>query len=124
VIGDVKHTVPDFLRHDLHAPVGAAIFDLDYYSSTKEALTIFQNPDHMRTLPRVLCYFDDIASIEDVGAMLAIREFNEENATRKIKPNLSRPTLVLDYDARRKIFEYHDFEHPQYGTLIRKENKL
>ena len=77
-----------------------------------------------KTLPRVLCYFDDIGSIEDVGVMRSIVEFNQENARRKIKPYLSRSTLTLDYDLRWKTFEYHDFDHPQYVELVRKENRL
>lgn len=124
VIGDVAETVPHALENGLPSPVGGVMFDLDYYSSTKAALALLSDPDHGKTLPRVLCYFDDIGSIEDVGALRAVREFNEEHETRKIKPYLSRPTLTLDYDVRWKIFEYHDFEHPLYSTLIRKEAPL
>jgi hypothetical protein len=124
VIGDVAETVPKFLQDPMTSPVGAAMFDLDYYSSTKAALALFENPDHTKTLPRVLCYFDDIGSIEDVGAMRAVLEFNSDNGTRKIKPYLSRPTLTLDYDVRWKIFDYHDFQHPLYDKLIHRENRI
>jgi hypothetical protein len=124
VIGDVAKTVRDSLEEGLTSPVGAVIFDLDYYSSTKAALALFQHPDHVKTLPRVLCYFDDIGDIEDVGPMRAVLEFNAKNDTRRIKPYLSRPTLTLDYDVRWKIFEYHNFEHPRYSTLTRTENVL
>ena len=41
-------------------PVGFVAFDLDYYSSTVAALKIFDGP-HETHLPRVHCYFDDLA---------------------------------------------------------------
>ena len=124
VIGDVAATVRDFLTDGPRSPLGAVVFDLDYYSSTKAALALLEHPDNTKTLPRVLCYFDDVGDIEDVGPMRAISEFNSENDMRRIKPYLSRPTLTLDYDVRWKLFEFHNFEHPLYNRLIRNETRL
>jgi hypothetical protein len=118
IIGDVAQTVPEFLLSQIRSPIGAAMFDLDYHSSTISALKIFNDEEHKKTLPRVLCYFDDTGQIEDVGVVRAISDFNEWRADRKLKPYLSRPTLVLAYEQRWKIFEYHDFAHPQYSELI------
>jgi hypothetical protein len=41
ILGDVVTTVPQFLRN-LKAPIGFVAIDLDYYSSTKAALRIFE----------------------------------------------------------------------------------
>jgi hypothetical protein len=60
---------------------------VDLYSSTRSALHCFEGDDAL-FLPRVVCYFDDLMSAdlryscEDVGEMLAIREFNDQ-ATRR-----------------------------------------
>jgi len=48
-------------------PVGFVAFDLDYYSSTKSALSIFEGSAATH-LPRVHCYFDDVSS-NDVACM-------------------------------------------------------
>ena len=63
-------------------------------------------------LPRVMCYFDDIGSIEFVGERLAIKEFNDEHKTKKIGQNLK---LKFNSKVRGNyIFEYHDFKHRDY----------
>lgn len=89
ILGDVKDTVPDFLENRDIPPIGFISFDLDYYSSTKMAMKILENsPD--KYLPRVMCYFDDTLGhddeyhFEEVGELLAIKEFNEQHASVKI----------------------------------------
>ena len=61
VIGDVKQTVPTFFSAFKAAPLAAAMFDLDYWSSTLDALDIFK-VEEAHLLPRVFCYFDDVIS--------------------------------------------------------------
>ncbi len=88
VIGDVGKTFPEFARQ-LHRPLGFVSFDLDYYSSTKQAFDGFLGPSSTR-LPRVYCYFDDVLwperamYSEFTGELAAIREFNDENQFLKI----------------------------------------
>jgi hypothetical protein len=124
VLGDVATTVPAFLARPDLAPIAFVAFDLDYYSSTKAALGLFEGSPATR-LPRVYCYFDDIAGPEFacmneyVGEYLAIREFNDEHPRRKICPvaNLrierAKPARWND-----QIFVCHDFEHPLYTRNI------
>ena len=57
VLGDVAAVVG---RWKAPAPVGFVAFDLDYYSSTKAALSLFEDAEERPHLPRVYCYFDDI----------------------------------------------------------------
>jgi hypothetical protein len=124
VIGDVRQTIQEQARSGKLAPLGFVSFDLDYYSSTKAALDVFadRGPGH---LPRVHCYFDDVAAndlgcmSEHVGELLAIREFNDSHGSRKISKfellRLSRPRWE---HWQEKIFVMHDFAHPQYTTPV------
>lgn len=123
IIGDVQKTVKTFFYDYDPAPIGCIIFDLDLYSSTKSAMKIFDaNSDFF--LPRVMCYFDDIGSIEFVGERLAIKEFNIEQDSKKIGQNLK---LKFNLKVRGNyIFEYHDFKHPDYNkdSEIKKVREL
>lgn len=89
VLGLVAKTVPEYLEtHDPESPIGFVSFDLDLWSSTVDAFNIFRSSPH-HCLPRTWCYFDDIVgTTEDVGELLAIREFNEEAHGRKIRQPL------------------------------------
>jgi hypothetical protein len=59
VLGDVRETIPALMNVVGFEPVGFIAFDLDYYSSTKDAFQVFvENPE--TRLPRVYSYFDDI----------------------------------------------------------------
>jgi len=89
VIGDVKDTVLNFFNIYNPAKVGAIFFDLDYYSSTRDALEILKSdPNHF--IPRVFCYFDDvIGGVKELyndytGERLAINDFNAENHDVKL----------------------------------------
>ncbi|OLE61172.1 MAG: hypothetical protein AUI36_11795 [Cyanobacteria bacterium 13_1_40CM_2_61_4] len=57
-LGPVKETIPSFIAGN-PAPIAFVSFDLDLYSSTRDALTLFQS-DYLHLLPRVISYFDDI----------------------------------------------------------------
>lgn len=127
--GDVAATVPEFLasRPD---PVGFISFDLDYYSSTKTAFGVFAGEPSTR-LPRVFCYFDDIvwperACFSDyVGELCAIREYNEENAQRKIAP-LPHLQWMRRHRAvwNEQIYVHHDFAHSAYTQMITPQGDL
>lgn len=124
VIGNVKDTVPKFFSMYNPAPIGCIMFDLDYYSSTKDAFAIFEHGEAGHYLPRVQCYFDDVATIESVGVRLAIREFNDEQNGKKIEHSIDK-TFHPNRDlAGWRIYEYHDFFHPQYCTPLKKDDQL
>ncbi|MGE5499693.1 MAG: hypothetical protein ACM3Q2_16595, partial [Syntrophothermus sp.] len=84
VLGDLKDTSKDFFEKYNPAPIGAVIYDLDFYSSTVTALKMLEAGEQFY-LPRVFCYFDDINGSElelyssYTGERLAIREFNAEH---------------------------------------------
>jgi hypothetical protein len=121
-LGDVKKTIPDFLRSEGFAPIGFISFDLDFYSSTMDAFAICEGPSATR-LPRVFVYFDDIVLNEialvneHVGELAAIRDFNDTHATLKIGQAryLRNKPLCTFAD---QIYVLHDFNHAQYKTYI------
>jgi hypothetical protein len=123
IIGDVRTTVASFVQeHESElstSPVGFVAFDLDYWSSTFAAFEIFRRQAEL-CLPRVTCYFDDIyATIEDVGELLAIRDFNREAHGRRIRaPHGLRDYLPFRPLWADQIFEAHLFAHQRYGNLI------
>ena len=93
------------------------------YSSTVSALEILGLP-YANLLPRVFCYFDDVAGgpsycyNEFTGELLAINEFNQSYADRKLariaglRHNFrSLPTLWHE-----QMFVAHLFRHPDYNT--------
>ncbi len=123
-IGDVGQTVPQLLSEDRLDPIGFVSFDLDYYSSTKNALGIFEG-SHATRLPRVFCYFDDVIwpewayHNEYTGELCAIREFNEEQPCRKICkiPNLSLLRARAE-PWNEQFYVMHDFDHPLYTVNV------
>jgi hypothetical protein len=85
--GEIKETV-NLLKNDLvgNVKIGFVSVDVDYYSSTKACLKIF-NFEQSFYLPSVVVYFDDVNNTdhnEFCGELLAINEFNEANKHRKI----------------------------------------
>jgi hypothetical protein len=129
IIGDVANTVSSFLETGPSAPIGFISFDLDYYSSTGQALRIFDG-QQSKFLPRVFCYFDDIIGddkqlhCEYVGELLAIREFNENRECQRLcKINgleVKRPFASRWAD---QMFVLHRFEHPMYGRYIGRQRE-
>jgi hypothetical protein len=96
--------------------------DVDLYSSTVPVLGLLkQSPTLL--LPRIHCYFDDITGFsysEFNGERLAIREFNDANALRKISPLFGLRHYVPKSQREalwvEKMFMAHILDHPLYGT--------
>src|ERR1700686_1808651 len=121
VLGDVRTTL---LSWTPKARVGFCAFDLDYYSSTRDAFVLFERGSEA-FLPRVYCYFDNIMWPEHAlhnewgGELCAIREFNEEHSPRKLCPiHLFRHTRVHESPWNEMMYVLHDFKHPLYCTKI------
>ena len=125
ILGNVRDTAPRFFEEFDPAPIGFVAIDLDFYSSTRDALTLFE-AEHERLLPRVLCYLDDIMGNdwvmmnEYVGELAAIKEFNERHEHRKVTPiHLLRYKRAIERLWNEKMYALHDFEHPHYNEYIR-----
>jgi len=123
ILGDVAETTRKFIE-SAPAPLAFISFDLDYYSSTKAAFHLLEGGAATH-LPRVHCYFDDVASNNlgcmnpHVGELLAISEFNESHANRKIcrfeQLRLARERWEVWQD---RIYVFHDFAHPDYTKQV------
>jgi hypothetical protein len=86
-LGPLSQTIPRFLT-ELDCPIGFVALDVDYYSSSLDALRIFEDAP-TRYLPATLMYADDINLWPHHawgGELLAINEFNAAHDNRKIAP--------------------------------------
>lgn len=124
VIGNVSETTGRFFAEHDPAPLGCVLFDLDYYSSTADAFALFKGTPETR-LPRVYCYFDDIASGGlranniNVGVLRAIEEFNENNPALQIaKVSGLSTSRRIPSSWNDQVFVLHDFKHPKYNDFI------
>ncbi len=127
VLGHISRTIPDTLQEFSMHPVGFCSFDLDYYFSTKDALTIFNGASDTR-LPRVPCYFDDLIGVDHtahglhVGQRLAIEDFNKENRNKKISKIYGLQHKRIVRSAWHVLtFVLDDFDHPSYTIPIREK---
>lgn len=128
ILGDIKNTIDVFFKKYNPAPIGAIMFDLDFYSSTNAALEIFE-ANEKYFLPRMFCYFDDVSGSEIelyndyTGERLAISEFNQTHKTKKLEKAhylLSQKIVVPWYH---KIWIFHNFEHNKYNFVITKRKQ-
>jgi hypothetical protein len=126
VIGDIRDTCGTFLQRYKPAPIGCMLHDLDYYSSTRDALTLFDG-ESSYFLPRVFMYFDDIVGDETwlcnefTGELLAIDEFNQKHQLKKICKNRIVSKRYPNSWWPDLIYVYHDFEHPRYNDFVADE---
>ena len=123
-IGALSETLDAFLA-ERHAPVGFAAIDVDYYSSTRDALRLFADADVSKYVAVPLLYFDDImfeTHNEWSGELLAINEFNAAQSSRKIALDRFLPTRRIFRNARwlRQIYVLHLFDHPWRSSLKRR----
>lgn len=124
VLGKVEDTCRTFFADFQAAPVGCIFHDLDFYSSTRDAFTLFDT-ESTHFLPRVFMYFDDIIgndntwlASEFTGELLAIEEFNKAHPLKKIAVNRFAAVAYPDQWWRHNIYIYHDFAHPKYNTFV------
>jgi hypothetical protein len=124
IIGDIKETVRTFHERYKPAPIGFIAFDVDLYSSSRDAFAILDLPAEF-LLPRILCHFDDIVGPdlflmnEYVGELLAIKEFNDGHLNRKVAPVYGLAwKRIFPSKWTMHIFAFHYFDHPLYDRFI------
>jgi hypothetical protein len=97
ILGDVATTVPELLRDKIGEknPIGFLSLDVDLYTASVNVLKIF-DAEAKQLAPVVPVWVDDsninIFQGSYCGEALAIREFNECHATRKIDHKIVRTT--------------------------------
>jgi hypothetical protein len=116
----VESTIPAFLKSS-PAPMAFVSFDLDLYSSTRDALRLFEAENDL-LLPRVLCYFDNIIGLtysDYNGERLAIAEFNAKHPMKKLSPLYGMKYFVPSHFVNSgwpELFYFlHIFNHPRYN---------
>jgi len=129
IIGDTRETVPAFAaRLTAEAPLGFVAVDVDYYSSARTSLEILTGGNASAYLPLVPVYLDDIGvdgSNPWTGELLAVNEFNAEQAHRKIAPftllrsrRIFQRTQWID-----RMFGAHIHDHPHRSPAARRSAK-
>src|SRR2546421_688251 len=90
------------------------------YSSTMDAFRIFEGLCDL-VMPRVVCYFDDIAGFSHsdfTGERLAISDFNERQELRKISQIYGlRYVMDLEQWWTDQMYMAHFFDHPLYNEF-------
>jgi hypothetical protein len=128
VLGNVADTVHSW-QPRADAPVGAILFDLDFYTSTMAAFGIFSQQN---ILPRVWCYFDDIcgypgnAMTDYLGEREAVKQFNLDPQRIVMRDHLSPARAFKGLTPEHwheQIYLYHRMSHPAYDTCLSREAK-
>jgi hypothetical protein len=92
-------------------------------------LTLFDG-DSSRFLPRIFMYFDDIVGDdtwlcnEFTGQRLAIEEFNQQHASKKICKDYFVSKKYPDSWWADLIYIYHDFAHPRYNDFVADKEQM
>lgn len=116
IIGQIKETVGPFLRKVTEkSPIGFISIDVDFYSSSRDALEILQGNAN-QYLPRIQMYLDDLEFPSHnswCGERLAINEFNEKNRFRKIEQHAFLKSQRIFRNARwiDHMFTVHMLDH-------------
>ncbi len=128
VLGNVENTVPSFFEEFKPAPVGAILFDLDFYSSTMAAFKLLEAAPE-RLLPRIWCYFDDVAGnhiqaySDYAGVRGALNDYNAADESRKFSPAYYLLCGKYTAEWHKRIWIHHDFSHPLYTKFVSEENQ-
>jgi hypothetical protein len=117
IYGEVRDTAPQLLAEiDPAHPLGFIVADLDYYSSTRDALDGLLTGPADRYLPAITMYVDDVEAMLTAnrwcGAALALEEFNAKSAQRKIEQKAVRTKFGPKRGWHRRIYCCHVLDHP------------
>jgi hypothetical protein len=122
VYGDLRETIDPFVASLMpESPLAFATLDVDYYSSSTNALRLFLG-DARCYLPTVPVYVDDVherTHTRFAGELLAIDEFNEENELRKLDVDRSLPYRRVFKHAEwlQHMYRLHVFDHPERANV-------
>jgi hypothetical protein len=122
-IGETVKPFAEALGPD--APLAFVTLDVDFYSSSRDALRLFEGrPEGY--LPVVNVYVDDLSlstHTRFAGELLAIREFNDEHELRKLDWdwNLRNTRVFKNAEWLTHMFKLHVLDHPERSDLSRSE---
>jgi len=122
IIGNVRDTGIGFFTKADRPPLAAIFNDLDFFSSSRDALRIL-DADSKNFLPRLFVYLDDVVG----GTKEMYGPFNGELAANelfnrthdRIKIHLNQNLLSCSqFNWRYQIYYVHLFDHPRYGDYV------
>ena len=118
MLGNIKETIPNFVKDYSGSPIGFVAIDVDYYSSTVNSMPLFEMPE-INYLPAMPVYVDDVNTILSyspwTGEALALSEFNQTHELRKFEEK--HRCWGID-----NFYVFHVFDHPiRTGTTKPKE---
>jgi hypothetical protein len=122
ILGELAETVPQFIeRLPESEPLAFADIDVDYYSSTRDALAVFAAAPQ-KYLPRVLIYLDDLEDPSHnswCGERYAVHEFNARHERRKIEQHAFLKSYRIFRNARwiDHMFTVHVLDSAVRSTL-------
>jgi len=122
IIGDLKDTISKLIdKLSPESPLGYVCLDVDYYSSSKIALTCLES-DATNYLPVSYIYLDDLedsAHNSNCGELLAVKEINDNIFPRIIE----RHNFLRSYRIMKNprwidhVFTYHVVDHPSRTSI-------
>lgn len=125
VVGDVRETFPEWLRHS-ERPVGFVSIDVDYYSSSIGILDALANCDASALLPIASVYLDDVLCFgvpRCAGELAAVAEFNRDNPSRQF----DRADWVSEFRPYKealwlkRLFDLYCLDHPKMKCHVSRE---
>lgn len=122
VLGNVRDTVGTFFTEAERPPLGAIFNDLDFFSSSRDALRILDE-DSINFLPRIFMYLDDVVGSDKEmygpfnGELAATEQFNRTHDNIKIHLNQNLLPMPSFY-WRTQIYYVHLFHHPLYNNYV------
>lgn len=122
IIGPLADTIVEFSSRDFSkAPIGFISIDVDYYSSSVEALKVL-NTDARNLFPRIIVWLDDIGNLSHnsrCGELAAIIEFSDQHPMRPIEkhPSLRNHRIFKNAPWIDHIYQCHALDHPVRNKL-------
>jgi hypothetical protein len=122
IIGPLDKTIADFASRDFaRSPIGFVSIDVDYYSSTMDALKVFEGPAD-NFFPRIIVWLDDIGNLNHnskCGELAAILDFSHQHPLRPIErhPSLRNHRIFKNAPWIDHIYQCHVLDHPIRNTL-------
>ena len=122
VLGPISETVKKFTSKNFaDAPIGFISIDVDYYSSTVDALKVLEH-DSTNYLPRIVIYLDDLEDPSHnsyCGEQGAVNEFVANHPMRLIEkhPFLRGHRLFKNARWIDHIYQCHVLDHPTRNEL-------
>jgi hypothetical protein len=122
IIGPIAESIGKLARIDFSdAPIAFISLDVDYYSSSVDALNLLKY-EASNYLPRVVIYLDDVEELfhnSFCGEQAAVNEFTSQHPLRPIEkhPFLRGKRLFKNARWIDHIYQCHVLDHPMRNDL-------